>query len=198
MGLFRQEYWSELPFPLPGDLPNSGIEPMSFMSHALAGRQVFLPLVPKKKKGNKNQEKSPSRENGGEQCWDVQIRSNLLLIYILPQAMSPTLPPLTLNFSRCWPHKVSFFFFFFFYSFLATPYDLQDLSFPPEIEPGPQWWKSRILTTRQPGNSKISFSYQCFGWERRSKMSTHYVKWGREKIGGIEGKKRRRKKRFIF
>ena len=23
----RQEYWSELPFPSPGDLPNPGIEP---------------------------------------------------------------------------------------------------------------------------------------------------------------------------
>ena len=29
MGLFRQEYWSELPFPPPGDLPNSGTEPRS-------------------------------------------------------------------------------------------------------------------------------------------------------------------------
>ena len=25
----RQEYWSELPFPSPGDPPNSGIEPRS-------------------------------------------------------------------------------------------------------------------------------------------------------------------------
>ena len=25
----RQEYWSGLPFPSPGDLPNSGIRPMS-------------------------------------------------------------------------------------------------------------------------------------------------------------------------
>ena len=28
-GFFRQEYWSGLPFPPPGDLSNSGIEPMS-------------------------------------------------------------------------------------------------------------------------------------------------------------------------
>ena len=27
MGFSRQEYWSELPFPSPGDLPNPGIEP---------------------------------------------------------------------------------------------------------------------------------------------------------------------------
>ena len=27
MGFSRQEYWSELPFPAPGDLPDPGIEP---------------------------------------------------------------------------------------------------------------------------------------------------------------------------
>ena len=29
MGFPRQEYWSGLPFPSPGDLPNPGIEPLS-------------------------------------------------------------------------------------------------------------------------------------------------------------------------
>ena len=29
MGFSRQEYWTELPFPSPGDLPNPGIEPRS-------------------------------------------------------------------------------------------------------------------------------------------------------------------------
>ena len=29
MGFSRQEYWSGLPFPSPGDLPNLGIEPVS-------------------------------------------------------------------------------------------------------------------------------------------------------------------------
>ena len=29
MGFSRQEYWSGLPFPSPGDLPNPGIEPKS-------------------------------------------------------------------------------------------------------------------------------------------------------------------------
>ena len=28
-GLFRQEYWSGLPFPTPGDLPGPGIAPES-------------------------------------------------------------------------------------------------------------------------------------------------------------------------
>ena len=29
MGFFSQEYWSGLPFPSPGDLPDPGIEPRS-------------------------------------------------------------------------------------------------------------------------------------------------------------------------
>ena len=41
----RQEYWSGLPCPPPGDLPDPGIEPTSLRSPALAGR-FFLPPVP--------------------------------------------------------------------------------------------------------------------------------------------------------
>ena len=37
MGFSRQEYWSGLSCPPPGDLPDSGIEPVSLKSHALAG-----------------------------------------------------------------------------------------------------------------------------------------------------------------
>ena len=33
----RQEYWSGLPFPSPGDLPDPGVEPVSPVSPALAG-----------------------------------------------------------------------------------------------------------------------------------------------------------------
>ena len=37
MGFSRQEYWSGLHCPPPGDLPNAGIEPASLISPALAG-----------------------------------------------------------------------------------------------------------------------------------------------------------------
>ena len=37
IGFSRQEYWSGLPFPPPGDLPYPGIEPKSPASSALAG-----------------------------------------------------------------------------------------------------------------------------------------------------------------
>ena len=36
MGFSRQEYWSGLPCPPPGDLPNQGIKPTSLKSPALA------------------------------------------------------------------------------------------------------------------------------------------------------------------
>ena len=42
MGFSRQEYWSGLPCPFPGDLPNPGIEPMSLMSPALAIHLAML------------------------------------------------------------------------------------------------------------------------------------------------------------
>jgi len=38
MGFSRQEYWSGLPYPSPGDLPEPGIEPTFLTSPALAGR----------------------------------------------------------------------------------------------------------------------------------------------------------------
>ena len=41
MGFPRQEYWSGLPFPSPGDLPDPGIKPTSLMSPALADRFFF-------------------------------------------------------------------------------------------------------------------------------------------------------------
>ena len=44
IGFPRQEYWSGLPFPSPGDLPNPGIEPTS---PALAGR-LFTTELPGK------------------------------------------------------------------------------------------------------------------------------------------------------
>ena len=37
MGFSRQKYWSGLPCPAAGDLPDPGIKPASFMSPAMAG-----------------------------------------------------------------------------------------------------------------------------------------------------------------
>ena len=37
----NQEYWSGVPFPAPGNLPNPGIKPTSLASPALGGGCVF-------------------------------------------------------------------------------------------------------------------------------------------------------------
>ena len=42
MGFSRQEYWSGLPFPTPGDLPDLGIKPTTPESPSLVGR-FFTP-----------------------------------------------------------------------------------------------------------------------------------------------------------
>ena len=55
MGFLRQEYWSGLPFPSPGDLPNPGIEPMS---PALAGRFFTTEAPGKPTNGQQAHEKA--------------------------------------------------------------------------------------------------------------------------------------------
>ena len=47
MGFSRQEYWSALPCPPPGDLPGPGIESVSLTSPALQAGS--LPLAPSRK-----------------------------------------------------------------------------------------------------------------------------------------------------
>ena len=47
MEFSRQEYWSGLPFPTPGDLPKTGTELASLATPALAGR-LLTPAPPGK------------------------------------------------------------------------------------------------------------------------------------------------------
>ena len=55
MGFSGQEYWSGVPFPSPGDLPNPGIEPRSpaLQADALSSEPPGKPLVAKKPKSQK-------------------------------------------------------------------------------------------------------------------------------------------------
>ena len=48
-GFSRQEYWSGLPFPFPGDLPNPGIEPTSpaLQTDALLSEPLGKPYIHK-------------------------------------------------------------------------------------------------------------------------------------------------------
>ena len=73
MGFSRQEYWSRLPFPSPGDLPNPGIEPGSptWQADALGD------------KGDGSMNWNSNRENEEKSC--VQLRIPTIaqcLVYI--------------------------------------------------------------------------------------------------------------------
>ena len=74
MGFSRQEYWSGLPVPPPGDLPDSGIEPASpaaptlvdrFFTTEPSGNPIHKPegLAKKKKKDRE-------RDRDG---WDITV-----------------------------------------------------------------------------------------------------------------------------
>ena len=94
MGFSRQEYWSGLPFPTPGDLPDPGIEPMSPVSPALQADALQLshlgsPCVTKKKKKKTNKPKNfllnfylkpnPTRvQTSFEECVQLQHFPNIL------------------------------------------------------------------------------------------------------------------------
>ena len=81
MGFFRQEYWSGLPCPPPGDLPDPGIKPMSPVAPAL---QVdSFPAEPPRKPYM--QDKKQQLELGMEQEADSKLgREYVKAVYCHP------------------------------------------------------------------------------------------------------------------
>ena len=59
MGFSRQEYWSGLPCPPPGDLPDPGIKPTSLYSPALAGGFFTASTSPRKPRNAKGFAQAP-------------------------------------------------------------------------------------------------------------------------------------------
>ena len=76
-GFSRQEYWSGVPSPPPGDLMDPGIEPSSFTSPALAGRFFFFTT---------------------SACWEVKSLSYFQL-FATPWTVAYQAPP-SMGFSR--------------------------------------------------------------------------------------------------
>ena len=74
MGFSRQEYWSELPFPSPGDLPYPGIEPGSseLRADSLPAERVLIRREDSQKltKGKTNQNK---RRQGQSPYWPEAV-----------------------------------------------------------------------------------------------------------------------------
>ena len=63
----RQEYWSGLPFPPSGDLPNPGSKPASPVSPELAGRFVTTSAT-REAQPSSEPSASPKLSDGGESC----------------------------------------------------------------------------------------------------------------------------------
>ena len=87
MGFSRQEYWSGLPCPSPGDLPDPGIKPTSLcLPHWQVG---CLPLAPpgKPSETTKRENENHSVVSSSETSWTVACQA-----------------PLSMDFSRqgCW------------------------------------------------------------------------------------------------
>ena len=71
MGFSRQECWSGLPFPFPGDFPDPGIEPRSpeLLADALTSESPGKPTF--QKKNSDSEDDSRSQENNGEDVRNV-------------------------------------------------------------------------------------------------------------------------------
>ena len=118
MGFPRQEYWSWLPFPSPGDLPNPGIKPVPLVSPALA--DGFFATQPPEKAPfslGRRQKKNPSRLSVSDTCQFSQkwppiliiclqklLRAQLGLRNSLPRALSLAFDLKALAYSLRWYH----------------------------------------------------------------------------------------------
>ena len=79
--LFRQEYWSGLPFPSPGDFPDQGTEPASLASPASPsrflppchlGRSISYTPVQNKKSKKKNKKQKTQLHCGTDNSFKVK------------------------------------------------------------------------------------------------------------------------------
>ena len=71
LGFSRQEYWSELPCPPPGDHPHPGIEPLSLTSPAW--QAASLPLEPPEKCPSPKKKKKKKKRQLEQKKMDSQI-----------------------------------------------------------------------------------------------------------------------------
>ena len=74
VGFSRHEYWSGLPFPFPGDLPEPGIKATPLMSPALAGSSLLLAPPGKSLKATQWSKEKAAKVNDttvaqGKQLW---------------------------------------------------------------------------------------------------------------------------------
>ena len=132
-GFSRQEYWSGLPFPPPGDLSDPGIEPMSpaWQGVSLPLRHLGIQLLQK--------ETDPRNEN-------IILTYSVLLKWTLSRTRT------AIERNRLYKEKKTGNLFYLY--FLAIQCGLQDLNFlTPGTELGSWQWKDHVLPTGPPVNS---------------------------------------------
>ena len=83
MRILRQEYWSGLLYLLPGDLPDPGIEPITLISPALAGRffttsASWKETEPVNSKGNILKSLDADAEAEAPIHWPPDMKSQLI------------------------------------------------------------------------------------------------------------------------
>ena len=91
MGFCRQEYWSRLPCPLPGDLPDPRIKPKSLTSPALAGG-LFTTHSTWKPKGLESAHRSQTTlERVIESWWSKELLSYEDLVILVERIWQETI-----------------------------------------------------------------------------------------------------------
>jgi len=75
MGFPRQEYWSDLPLPPPGDLPDLGIEPEASVSPTLVGG-FFTTEPPGKPMTFRRRGQRIQCTGSGGTCGDIDVTEN--------------------------------------------------------------------------------------------------------------------------
>ena len=101
MGFSKQEYWSGLPFPSPGDLPDPGIELASLMSPVLAGRLFITSITWEARLCCKHSEiKDLHRRDIKVNYYKCVIELGLAVSFILPLKM-PLYIKITRHSSNC-------------------------------------------------------------------------------------------------
>ena len=91
MGFSRQEYWSGLQFPSPGDLPNPGLEPRSpaFQADALTSELPGKPANAKISIGREGGKKQQTKEEVKSESCSVVSDSVTTMDYSVQGILQP-------------------------------------------------------------------------------------------------------------
>ena len=147
MKFSRQEYWSVLLFPIPRDLPKSGIKPMSLVSPALAGR--FFTTEPETKSISKRGLKGITCWLKSRVSWETEGK---IYIFTRYRGISVT------RFNVLRPR---------------TPYEISQHRNPHHMMPGQKGERPWELVTHEASATQIQYSFITLGLFLRLSQDLH-------------------------